>query len=335
MEYFRVHANIYIEQGGDSMYRVEWKNISSEIASYLAPPIKQLLLGLDEQYFSRLEEIRLRCQQPLLLKLGDRDFTITSRGRLAADLYSGYVVTREDIQRTLASISDNSLYAFEEEIKRGYITIPGGHRVGLAGQVVVHKGEIKTIKNFSSLCFRIAREVPDCALPLIPYIAPRGVPVSSLLISPPRCGKTTLLRDLARILSNGRPNLPAQNVTVVDERSELGGCYLGIPQLDVGSRTDVLDGCPKADGMMMAIRSLSPQVVITDEIGRAEDVAAISECLNAGVVVIASIHARNVKELENRPLMQDLMKLKAFRSGITLSRRIHPGNIEETIRWQA
>ena len=317
------------------MYRVEGKIISSEIASYLAPSIKQLLLGLDEQYCSRLEEIRLRCQQPLLLKIGDRDFTITSRGRLTEDLNSGYVVTREDIQRSLASISDNSLYAFEEEIKRGFITVPGGHRVGLAGQVVINGGQIKTIKNYSSLCFRIAREVPNCALPLIPYIAPRGVPVSSLLISPPRCGKTTLLRDLARILSTGRNNLPARNVTIIDERSELAGCYLGIPQLDVGSRTDVLDACPKAEGMMMAIRSLSPQVVITDEIGRAEDVAAISECLNAGVAVIASVHARNVKELENRPLMQDLMKLKAFQSGITLSRRIHPGNIEEIVRWQA
>jgi len=316
------------------MYRVEGK-IISEIASYFAPPIKQLLLGLDEHYFNRLEEIRLRCQQPLLLKSGDRDITITSSGRPAEDLNSGYVVTREDIQRSLASISDNSLYAFEEEIKRGFITIPGGHRVGLAGQAVINGGQIKTIKNFSSLCFRIARQVPDCALPLIPYIAPRGVPVSSLLISPPRCGKTTLLRDLARILSTGRPNLPARNVAVIDERSELAGCYLGIPQLDVGTRTDVLDACPKAEGMMMAIRSLSPQVVITDEIGRAEDVTAIRECLNAGVAVIASVHARNVKELENRPLMQDLMKLKAFQSGITLSRRIHPGNIEETIRWQA
>ncbi|MGI5879230.1 MAG: stage III sporulation protein AA [Syntrophomonadaceae bacterium] len=316
------------------MYRVEGK-IISEIASYFAPPIKQLLLGLDEHYFNRLEEIRLRCQQPLLLKSGDRDITITSSGRPAEDLNSGYVVTREDIQRSLASISDNSLYAFEEEIKRGFITIPGGHRVGLAGQAVINGGQIKTIKNFSSLCFRIARQVPDCALPLIPYIAPRGVPVSSLLISPPRCGKTTLLRDLARILSTGRPNLPARNVAVIDERSELAGCYLGIPQLDVGTRTDVLDACPKAEGMMMAIRSLSPQVVITDEIGRAEDVTAIRECLNAGVAVIASVHARNVKELENRPLMQDLMKLKAFQSGITLSRRIHPGNIEEIVRWQA
>lgn len=305
----------------------------SEITAYLAPSIRKLLLGVDGRLLSNLEEIRLRCKRPLVLKVGDKDYSVDDRGRLVTDLRQGYLVSREDLYRSIASISDNSLYAFEEEIRRGFITIPGGHRVGLAGQVVVNGQEVKTMKDFSGLCFRVAREVPGCALGLLNHVAPRGGPVNTLIISPPRCGKTTMLRDLARLLSDGSGSVPAHNVVVVDERSEIAGCFQGIPQLNVGVRTDVLDACPKAVGMMMAIRSLSPQVIVTDEVGRHEDVEAINECLHAGIAVITSIHARSVEELRARPLIRNLLDQGAFRRGIILSRQPRPGRVEEVIRW--
>jgi stage III sporulation protein AA len=309
--------------------------LRKEVLPYFPPPIKELLANLGEDRCSQLEEIRLRCGQPLQLKIGERDYTVDSRGQLQEEMAAGYRVGEEDIYRTVSSISDNSLYAFDEDIKRGFITVAGGHRVGLAGQVVLQGEMVKTIKDFSSLCFRIARQVKDCALPLLPYIySDNGhSTVNTLIISPPRCGKTTILRDLARLLANNHKRQPARNVVIVDERSELAGCYRGIPQLDIGPRTDVLDSCPKAQGMVMALRSLSPQVIITDEIGRPEDVLAVQECVNAGVAVISSVHAGCVDELQKRPIMMDLLASRAFKLGVVLSRTKGPGSIKDIVRW--
>ncbi|HWP95920.1 MAG TPA: stage III sporulation protein AA [Syntrophomonadaceae bacterium] len=308
--------------------------ISREVLPYLSPAIRKLVGNLEEHQLAGLEELRLRCGQPLFLKFADQDRTLNSQGKLQADLTRGYQTTLEDVQRTLASISDNSIYAFEEDIRRGFITIPGGHRVGLAGQVVSHEGSIKTIKDFSSLCIRIAREVRGAARPLLAQICPDKANIrNTLIISPPRCGKTTLLRDLACSLSNGDRGRSGLNVVVVDERSELAGSYRGVPQLDVGMRSDVLDSCPKALGMNIAVRALSPQLVITDELGRREDGEAVMECINAGVKVISSIHASNLDELSKRPLMQELLACHAFQLGIVLSRARGPGTVETLIRW--
>ncbi|MGI6412491.1 MAG: stage III sporulation protein AA [Syntrophomonadaceae bacterium] len=309
--------------------------VKNEIIPFLSPQIKGILANLNDKDYTKLEEIRLRYGQPLILRIGDKEFSVSSQGNLVTDIYKGYRVDEVDLARTLASISDNSLYAFEEDIKRGFITVPGGHRVGLAGQVILEKNRIKKIKDFSSICFRVAREIKNCAIPLMPLIWPnKSQKISNtLIISPPRCGKTTILRDLARILSSGHYFNSAKNVAIIDERSELAGSYRGIPQLDVGPRTDVLDACPKSLGMIMAIRSLSPEVIVTDEIGRKEDVDAIAECVNAGVSVISSIHAQDLEELSCRPVMRELMGIRAFEIGVVLSRKNGPGTISETIRW--
>lgn len=326
--------HIYVKQGGGlSMGLPETAALRSEIMAYLPVNIRKMLLSVDDRLLAELEEIRLRCNRPLILNTGDRDYSIDRHGRLTSELLQGYIVTREDVYRSIASISDNSLYAFEEEIRRGFITIPGGHRVGLAGQVVLNGPEVRTMKDFSGLCFRVAREITNCAMPLLNNVVLRGTPLNTLIISPPRCGKTTMLRDLARLLSNGCGSIPPLNVTVVDERSEIAGCCQGVPQLNVGMRTDVLDACPKAMGMMMAIRSLSPQVIVTDEVGRKEDIDAINECLHAGIAVITSIHARNLEELKARPLINDLIGQGAFRRGIVLARQPRPGRVAEIIRW--
>ncbi|NLF45936.1 MAG: stage III sporulation protein AA [Syntrophomonadaceae bacterium] len=304
--------------------------VNQQIIPYLSPPIKKIIMHLDESLFTSLEEIRLRSGQPLVMKIGEADYAIDIKGKLAQDFRNTYVVTGEDIYRTIASLSDNSLYAFEEEIKRGFITVKGGHRAGLAGQVVMEGNQVRTIKDFSGICLRIAREIKNCAEPVLKNVIPgSGQIMNTLIISPPRCGKTTFLRDITRNISlSGQ-----RNVVVVDERSEIAGCYRGIPQLDIGPRTDVLDACPKALGMIMAVRSLSPQVIIADEIGRTEDAEAIQECINAGVSVISSVHAGNMQELSRRPVMKNLLEQKLFQRGIVLSRRQGPGTVEEIIRW--
>ena len=158
---------------------------------------------------------------------------------------------------------------------------------------------------------------------------------NTLFISAPRCGKTTILRDVARNLSLGTNRGRGCNVVVIDERSELAGMYRGKAQMDLGPRSDILDSCPKAKGMIMAIRSLSPQVLIADEIGRREDGEAIQECINAGVAVITSVHARNIEEARNKPFLQGLLAAGAFEILVVLSRRCGPGTVEEIVRWDS
>jgi len=308
--------------------------VKKDILPFLSVRIKELMLKMPSECFKGMEEIRLRCGQPLALRIGEKDYSLDEGGKMQEDLSRGYLVGSDDIYRSIAAISDNSLYAFEEEISRGFITIPGGHRVGLAGQIVMGSSGIQTMKDFSGIAFRIAREVKDCSQRIMANIYPRDLePLNTLFISAPRCGKTTILRDVARQLSQGTRRGRGCNVTVIDERSELAGTYQGRAQMDLGPRTDVLDSCPKARGMIMAIRSLAPHVLITDEIGRQEDIEAIQACVNAGVAVVTSVHARNLEEVQNRPILRDLLAAHAFENLIVLSRRCGPGTIEQVVRW--
>lgn len=303
------------------------EKIQNQVIPYLAPTIKELLTDLPSSYQNQLEEIRLRLGKPLCLHMMKSETFMTESGKLTRSAEEGYLVTEDDITRTLAAISGNSVYALEEELKRGFITIKGGHRVGLAGKTIVENGQIKSMKEFSGLAIRIARELPGCGDTLMGQIVDeKRLPYNTLIISPPRCGKTTILRDLARQFSRGL------NVAVIDERSEIAGCFQGEPQLDVGPKTDVLEGCPKALGIVMAIRALAPQVLITDEIGRYEDTQAIEECLNAGVRIISTAHASSLEDLKRRPVLQEIFKQQSFRVVVVLSRRKGPGTIEKIIR---
>jgi len=258
-------------------------------------------------------ELRVRVDKPLQIvaRGGERLLPLTATSR--------------DIKHLVAAFSQSSLYAFEEELKQGYITLPGGHRVGFAGKVLQDgAGKVRGLKDISSLCLRVARTVPGCADRLLSSLLdPGGVPYHTLLVSPPQGGKTTMLRDIVRQVSDG-----GQRVCVVDERSEIAGCYQGRPQLDVGRRTDVLDACPKAQGMLMALRALSPNVLVTDEVGRAEDVAAIEEALNAGVRVLATAHGANLGDVARRPQLAPLMGRNLFQRVVIMSTRCGPGTVE-------
>ncbi|MDA3131127.1 stage III sporulation protein AA [Aliibacillus thermotolerans] len=264
---------------------------------------------------SFIEEIRVRIHAPIEL--------ITNEGvyYLRDEKEDLYVLTEEDVDYILNQLSEFSIYAFHEELKQGFITTKGGHRVGLGGQVVQEDGKVQTMKHVRFFNIRLARSRPGVALPSAKRLYRYHVD-HTLIIGPPQSGKTTFLRDLARILSNGEWNDQhiSKKVAIVDERSEIAACYQGIPSFDVGKRTDVLDRCPKAEGMMMMIRSMSPEVIIVDEIGREEDVDAILEAAYAGVTVICSVHGHSEEEMKKRPTMKRLFSDVLFKHILTLHR---------------
>lgn len=292
--------------------------------------LRSIIGGLGESRLDKLEEIRLRAGKPLALNMSDGYFFAVYPGlRLTKNASEAYVVTQKDLAGTLTLVSEYSPYAFEEEIKKGFITVRGGHRVGICGKAVAENGEVKTLKNASSLNIRVSHQVIGCADGVMRYIVKNGVR-HTLIVSPPRKGKTTLLRDIVRQLSDGVPKLGfcGVDVAVVDERSEIAGTFMGMPQNDIGLRTDVLDCCPKAVGMKMLLRSMSPVVVAVDEIGGKDDIQAIEEILNAGITFICTVHGSGTDDVKMKPLLAELIEKRLFKTVIVLAGDGAPGKIE-------
>ncbi|MEW6193325.1 MAG: stage III sporulation protein AA [Bacillota bacterium] len=281
--------------------------------------------------WEEIEEVRLRAGRPLLLRLTRGDAFVSPEGGLVNRPEKSYLVTLEEISRTVNAATNASVYAFEEEMRHGYLTLPGGHRLGLSGRTVIERGAVRRFRYIAGLNVRVAREVRGAASTILPYVLSGTPPrvCHTLIVSPPRSGKTTLLRDLVRQLSNGKAelNFPGATVGLVDERSEVAACFQGVPQLDVGLRTDVLDACSKAEGIRLLVRAFGPDVVATDEIGRAEDARAIEDALNAGVKVVATAHARTLEELQKRPFFRYLFGLEVVERFVLLARRTRPGEV--------
>lgn len=289
--------------------------------------LRQILTAMNIE-FEHLQEIRLRVWEPLLVIYDNREFFVGENGRLNTCMNDTYIVTPEDIRNTLDFISRYSLYAYEDEIRQGFITIQGGHRVGIAGKVVMEDHGIKTIRHISFLNIRLSHQVKGCGNELLSQIEDENGVKHTLIISPPRCGKTTLLRDLIRLLSDGTEERAGVTVGVVDERSEIGACYQGIPQNDLGKRTDILDCCPKAYGMLMLIRSMSPVVIAVDEIGSREDIEAIEYVINAGCTILATVHGNSIEDIRNKPVLRRLVEERIFERYVVLNNRGGIGHIE-------
>ena len=265
-----------------------------------------------------IQEIRIKVGKPIIVILSNEEKVLN------------YVTTNDEVKGILVKISNYSLYAYEEEIKQGYITIKGGHRVGIAGECVISNGEIKTIKNISSLNIRISKAVVGSAKKIMPIITGGDRIYNTLIVSPPKCGKTTILRDIAKNISNGvySLGLKGKKVVIIDERSEVAACYNGVPQMDVGIRTDVLDNCLKKTGMIMAIRSLSPDVLICDEIGTLGEVEALNMAFNSGVNIVVTVHGFDIEDIYSRKVFKELIDESIIERVVILSSRKGAGTIE-------
>ena len=245
-------------------------------------------------------EIRLRNNKPVIIKLPNLDIVIK------------YDVTEKDILYTLEKLCENSIYAYKNQICQGFITIKGGHRVGITGSCVIENGKIMNIKYISSLNFRIEREIKGCCNKILKDVINKDNIYTTLIVSPPRKGKTTMLRDLIRTISNGIPEINFRGKTcgVVDERGEISAMYKGIAQNDVGIRTDIIENINKAQGMQILIRSMSPEIIACDEIGTKEDVLAIKYAVTSGVKGIFTMHGAEMRDIRANKDINELIENK-------------------------
>jgi len=281
------------------------ERIKREIIKFFPLKIQQLISDI---FLEDLEEIRLRINKPIIFRYPDNEKFLVLNDKK-------YILTKEELNLCFELICNNSIYAFQEEISNGFITIFGGHRVGICGKPLYKDNKIYSMKDISCLNIRVARELIGCADKIVIKIMNNSEYQDTLIVSPPGLGKTTLIRDLIRQISNF-----GYNVGIVDERSEIAATFRGIAQNDVGIRTDVMDGVLKSDGITMLVRSMKPDYIATDEIGTDEDCDAILYAVNAGVKIIATAHGSSMDDLKRRVKLYNLIEKGVFKRIIFLKK---------------
>jgi len=263
--------------------------------------LRQEALSLTETERARAEELRLRAGWPMTALIEGTERPL-----------GGAPVEPAELEQLVEIASGASLHAVLDQVRRGYLTIGGGHRIGLCGTAVLREGEIHSLRSISSANLRIARQVKGAAAPVLDGLCPGGRLAGTLILAPPGLGKTTLLRDIVRSVSEGEGCAPLR-VALADERGEVAALYNGVPQLEVGRRTDVTEGCPKAQGLMLLLRAMNPQVLAVDEITAPEDVKALTTAAGCGVTLLATAHGEGRADLERRPLYRPLLAEGLFR----------------------
>jgi stage III sporulation protein AA len=293
------------------------------LLNYLNTRVKNILQ--DSGFLNEVIEIRLRINSPVLIKTLKRELFLDEK----------IIITKKDIDDILGNLTKNSIHAFENEINKGYITLEGGHRVGISGDCIYDKEELKGFKNITSLNIRIAKEFPGCSNKSIKHlITPDKNIYNTLIIGPPLSGKTTLIRDVARNLSDGfkAPYFEGCDVTLIDERGEISAVYNGIPQMNTGRRTDVLSYCRKSDGFFMSIRALSPKVIISDELGSVEDFEIVQYALKSGVKIVTTAHGFSLDDVKRNLYLRNILNDNFFERAIILNKR--PLRVNEVFDFQ-
>lgn len=288
--------------------------------SYFSINLQKRLEGQVEM-LETLEEIRLRTSKPIILK------------RATCQEVIEYNLTYREIIEILQRICENSIYSYQNQICNGFITIKGGHRIGITGNAVVENNKVININYISSINFRIAREIKGCSNKILGHILnlKNNTIYNTLIISAPGAGKTTILRDIIRNLSNGIPQIKfdGMNIGLVDERSEIAATYKGIHQNDLGIRTDVLSNISKGTGLKMLIRSMAPQIVVADEIGSYEDIEAINYATCSGIKGIFTAHGETLEEIFSNPVLRRILKSHVFEKIIFLNSKGKRGEISK------
>ena len=284
-----------------------------EILRYFPNKIYQIfsnLLQENPQIANELQEIRIRVDKPIILKLREKDLILQ------------YNILQTEILQIVERLCENSIYAYKNQICEGFITIKGGHRVGLTGSCVIENGKITNIKYISSLNIRIAREVKNCSTRILREIIDieNKTIYNSIIVAPPGRGKTTILRDIIRRLSDGIEEIKFRGKTcgVVDERGEIAAMYKGTPQNDVGIRTDIIENVSKNKGIHMLIRTMTPEIIACDEIGSKEDVEAIHYALYSGVKGIFTMQGKYVEDIKNNKQIYELIENREIQKIIFL-----------------
>lgn len=267
------------------------------------PPLRAAQLGALENQ-REVEELRLRAGRPPSVRRagGERELELAA-------------VTAQELREILSRAARYSVHSYAESLKHGYITLAGGHRLGICGTAAEENGQVIGVRGLSSVNLRIARQITDVAAQIAPWIG-EDAPQSVLLLSPPGFGKTTLLREWVRLISDR-----GYTVAIADERSEVAALADGVPQFAVGRCTDVLENCSKKQAALMLLKTMSPALLAFDEITAPEDVEAVSLCAHCGTAVIASAHAADVDDLRQRPLYRALLALHVFGYAVLIERK--------------